>query len=78
MALRIKFANVGRRGERKYNIVVKEKRSRRDGPAVEIIGHFEKRTKTDFTKNVNTERLKYWISKGALMTLSVKKVVESA
>lgn len=75
MALMIKFANVGRRGERKYDIVVKEKRSKRDGPAVETIGHFEKRSKTDFTKIVQKDRLDYWLSKGALMTLSVKKVI---
>lgn len=77
MALMIKFASIGRRGERKYDIVVKEKRSRRDGPAVETIGYYEKRSKTDIIKKVEDDRLKYWISKGAQMTPSVKKVVTS-
>lgn len=75
MALMIKFANIGRRGERKYDIVVKEKRSKRDGPAVETIGFYEKRSKTDIVKKIKQDRLDYWISKGAQMTLSVKRAV---
>lgn len=77
MALMIKFANLGRRGERKYNIVVKEKRSRRDGPALEIVGYYEKTDKTNIIKKINKERIDYWISKGALMTPSVKTAVTS-
>ncbi len=74
----IRFSNAGRRGERKYNLVVAEKRSRRDGRPVEALGFYEKRVGNTVAKNFNDERIKYWVSKGAQMTKGVKKVVESA
>lgn len=74
MALVIRFANTGRKGERKYRIVVKEKRSKRDGAAVDILGSYEKTTK-GITKNVDMEKVKYWISKGAKPTPSVEKIL---
>jgi len=42
MSLVIRSARVGKRGERKFRIVVKEKRSRRDGDSIEVLGWYEK------------------------------------
>lgn len=74
MALVIRFSNIGRKGERKYRIVVKEKRSKRDGAAVDFLGTYEKTTK-GITKNVDTKKVKYWISQGAKPTPSVEKIL---
>lgn len=71
----IRFTRTGKRGERKYRLVVKEKRSKRDGKPVELLGYYEK-TVTSVTKVFDDEKIKYWISKGAQMTPSVKDVID--
>ena len=75
MSLSIRFAKVGRRGERKYRIVVKEKRSKRDGRAIDTLGSYEKRDKNTIIKTIDKEKLKYWISNGAQPSESVKAII---
>lgn len=75
MGLIIRFSNVGKRGERKYRIVVKEKRSKRDGRPVDVVGYYEKKDKNTVVKKIESDKLKYWLSKGALPTDSVKKII---
>lgn len=76
MSVVIRLTKVGKRGEAKYRIVVKEKRSKRDGAAIETLGWFEK-TEKGQTKNLNTERFNYWISKGAKPTPAVEKLLKA-
>jgi small subunit ribosomal protein S16 len=71
----IRFTRTGKRGERKYRLVVKEKRSKRDGKPVDLLGYYEK-TVNSVTKEFDNDKIKYWISKGAQMTPSVKDVIE--
>ena len=73
--LTIRFSKIGRKGERKYRIVVKEKRDKRDGKAVDIIGFYEKKDKNNIIKQINKERLNYWASHGAQISESVKKIL---
>lgn len=68
----IRSSAVGKKGERKFRIVVKEKRSKRDGKAIEILGWYEKGK--NGKKEVNTERYKYWISQGAQPSPAVEKL----
>ena len=55
---------MGKKGERKFRIVVKEKRSKRDGGFLDMLGWYEK-TPDHSKKSVNMERYNYWISQGA-------------
>ncbi len=71
----IRFTRTGKKGERKYRLVVKEKRSRRDGKPVELLGYYEK-TVTSITKEFDNDKIKYWVSKGAQMTPAVKDVID--
>lgn len=75
MSLIIRFSKIGRRGEKKYRIVVKEKRSKRDGKAVDTIGHYEKKDKNTIIKVLDEKKLKYWLSKGAKPSESVGKII---
>ena len=75
MSLVIRFAKTGRKGERKFRVVVKEKRSKRDGKAIDTLGFYEKRVNGE-TFEVNREKINYWISKGAKATPSIKKILE--
>lgn len=74
MSLVIRFSKIGRKGERKYRVVVKEKRSKRDGKALDFLGFYEK-TVDGVTKEVNKERVNYWVSKGAQVSPAVKKIL---
>lgn len=73
MSVVIRLARVGKKGEAKYRVVVKEKRSRRDGKAVEILGWFQKYEKGRVKKEIDKERLAYWLSKGAIPSNTVSK-----
>ena len=74
MAVVIRLSRTGKRGERKFRIVVKEKRSKRDGAAIETLGYFEKGAKGK--KKINKERYKHWISVGAKPSITIEKLLE--
>ena len=75
MAVVIRLTKTGRKGERKYRIVVKEKRSKRDGKSIEVLGMYEKREK-EVIKKINMDRYNYWISVGAKPTVSVANILK--
>jgi small subunit ribosomal protein S16 len=75
MSLVIRLTRVGKKGERKFRIVVKEKRSRRDGDAVEMLGWYEKGSNGG-KKKINLERFSYWVGKGAIPSQTVSKIVQ--
>ena len=73
MSLVIRLSRTGKKGERKFRVVVKEKRSRRDGDVVELLGWYEK-DKTGKKKQINMDRYKYWISRGAQPSTTVASI----
>lgn len=75
MAVVIRLTKTGKKGEKKFRIVVKEKRSKRDGLAIETLGWYEK-TETKEIKNINKDRYNYWISKGAKPTNIVMQLIK--
>lgn len=76
MALVIRLSQFGRKGERRFRLVVKEKRSRRDGKALEFLGFYEKTEKGE-KKTINAQRVNYWISKGAKPSQTVEKLLNA-
>lgn len=76
MAVVIRLTSTGKRGERKFRIAVKEKRSKRDGSAIEILGWYQKDVKGG-KKEVKKERYDYWISQGATPSPTVEKIMKS-
>jgi small subunit ribosomal protein S16 len=73
MAVVIRLTRVGKKGERKFRIVVKEKRSKRNGDYIELLGWYE--MGKDGKKSINMERYQYWIEKGAVPSPTVAKIV---
>lgn len=73
----IRLTRIGRRSEAKYRIVVKEKRSKRDGAAIDTIGSYEKVSNAKSIKNINKEKLSQWLSRGAKMSPTVEKIVSA-
>ena len=74
MSVVIRLSRTGKKGERKFRVVVKEKRSRREGDAIEILGNYEKGK--NGKKEINKERYKYWLSVGAQPSPTVSKLME--
>lgn len=72
----IRMMKMGKKGEAKYRVVVKEKRDKRDGVAVELLGWVEKTIKG--TKmELKKDRINYWKSVGAQMSPTVQKLMET-
>jgi small subunit ribosomal protein S16 len=75
MAVVIRLSRTGKKGERKFRIVVKEKRSRRDGDSIESLGWYEM-GKDGGRKQLNTERYNYWLSQGAIPSPTVANLAK--
>ena len=75
MAVVIRLTQMGKKGERKFRVAVKEKRSKRDGGAIEFLGWYEK-TEKEHKKVVDKTRYDYWLSKGAKPSATVEKLMQ--
>lgn len=76
MSVVIRLAKMGRKGENRFRVVVREKRSRRNGKPIETLGWYEKRV-SSINKQIDKKRYDYWISKGAQPTPSVAELLKS-
>ena len=77
MALKIRLTRVGAIHNPHYRVVVAEAHSRRDGAAVEQIGTYSPRNKSDQVK-IDLARVDYWISKGAKPTDTLNAMIKKA
>ncbi len=75
MSVVIRLTRTGKRGERKFRVVVKEKRSKRDGGFIDMLGWYEM-SKDKNKKKINIERYQYWISQGARPSDTVRELVK--
>lgn len=71
MSVRLRFSRVGRPHAAMYRLVAVDKRKKRDGKPIEILGTYNPRSiaKPD---SVKPDRVKYWLSVGAQPTERVK------
>jgi small subunit ribosomal protein S16 len=69
----IRLTRMGRKKKPFYRIVVTDSRKRRDGGWIESIGHYNPvSVNKDLT--LDEERLNYWLSVGAQMSPTVKRL----
>ncbi|MFN3994984.1 MAG: 30S ribosomal protein S16 [bacterium] len=73
--LRIRLSRYGHRHNPWYRIVVADSKARRDGKYVEKIGYYNPRMQPKVLE-INLEKFKYWVNKGAQPTETVKKLIE--
>lgn len=75
--LMIRLQRVGRIHEPTFRVVlVDSKRSAKSGQAIEILGNHDTR-KAKNNSNIDAERIKYWISKGAQLSDTIKNLLIS-
>lgn len=60
-----------------YRIVLKEKRSKRDGAYIENLGTYSP-TRPSGDINLKLERVYYWIKKGAQPTQTVNRLIKAS
>jgi len=66
LAVRLRLTRLGRKNRPFYRVAAFDARTRRDGRAIEYIGHYDPLVE-DFEKavTVDLERAQYWIDHGA-------------
>lgn len=72
MAVKIRFARMGKTHAPMYRVVAIDSRKKRDGEALEILGTFD--PIAGKIVQFHAERVQAWVDKGAILTDSVKKI----
>ena len=75
--LRIRLTRMGAKKKPFYRVVVTERRQARDGRFVEIVGHYNPGTNPPVVE-MNLERVRYWMAKGAQPSETVSSLVKRA
>jgi small subunit ribosomal protein S16 len=79
MATRIRLRRVGRKKLPLYRIVVADQESPRDGRFIEIIGPYHPKGETAAEQlQVDGEKARQWISKGATPSETVQSLLKQA
>jgi small subunit ribosomal protein S16 len=71
----IRLRRAGSKKRPYFRIVVTDSRAARDSKFVEILGHYNPRTRPALV-DVQQERVDYWISKGAQPSDSVRTLIK--
>ena len=72
--VKIRLRRMGAKKQPTYRLVVADDRSPRDGRFIEILGHYNPRTEPK-TLEVNAEKAKEWLAKGAQPTETVRRLL---
>ena len=76
MAVRLRLTRVGGRKDPVWRIVVADQRSPRDGRIIETVGQYNAQTDPS-TINVDEDRVRDWLAKGAQPTDTVRKLLRT-
>jgi small subunit ribosomal protein S16 len=77
MSVRIRLKRMGAKKKPFYRIVVADSRYPRDGRFIEEIGYYNPTTKPT-TFEVDAEKVRQWVAKGAKPSDTVKMLLEKA
>ena len=73
MAIVIRLSRRGRRNRPHYRVGVFDRRTRRDGPPIEYLGHYDPlEAEEDKKVTLDTERVSYWLGQGALVSETMR------
>ena len=72
--LTIRMRRMGSKKRPFFRLVVTDSRTARDSSFVEVVGHYNPRTKPAAIK-VDRERIDYWVGKGALLSDTVRTLL---
>ncbi len=75
MVVRIRLRRTGGKKQASYRVVVTDSRAPRDGRFIENVGNYNPRT-DPATFEINDERARYWLSKGAQPSDAVARLLQ--
>ncbi|MFA5180338.1 MAG: 30S ribosomal protein S16 [Syntrophales bacterium] len=75
MAVKIRLTRMGGHKKPFYRVVAADSESPRDGRFLEVLGHYDPAKDLDGV-SLKTDRIKYWLSKGAKPTLTVSQLLK--
>jgi len=70
----IRMRKAGSKKRPFFRVVVTDSRAARDSSFVEIVGHYNPRTKPAIVK-IDRERIGYWLGKGAALSDTVRTLL---
>jgi small subunit ribosomal protein S16 len=73
--LSIRLTRMGAKKKPFYRINVTEKRSKRDGSFVEVVGYYDPCRNPAVIK-INRDRVKYWLERGAQPSETVRSLLK--
>jgi small subunit ribosomal protein S16 len=73
----IRLRRAGSKNRQFYRVVVTEGKTARDGRFVEVLGHYNPRTKPE-TLVLDRERLAHWVKAGATPSDTVRTLIDRA
>ncbi|MGA9333647.1 MAG: 30S ribosomal protein S16 [Rudaea sp.] len=77
--VKIRLSRGGAKGRPFYHIIVADERNARDGRNIERVGFFNPiATGKEVRLQMDTDRVKTWVSKGAQMTAKVRSLFKEA
>jgi small subunit ribosomal protein S16 len=76
MSVRVRLKRVGSKKNPIWRVVVTDQRSPRDGRFIESVGHYNPQTDPS-TIVLDQPRLDHWLSRGAVPTNTVKKLMRA-
>ena len=71
----IRLRRAGSKNRPFFRVVVTEGKSARDGRFVEVVGHYNPRTKPE-TLVLDRERVAHWVKNGALPSDTVRTLID--
>ena len=77
MAAKIRLARVGSKKNPIYRVVVADSRAPRDGRFIEIVGRYNPQSNPSLIE-LNEDKIRDWIAKGAQPTEPVKRLMKTA
>jgi len=78
MATRIRLRRVGRKGLPLYRVVVTDRTAPRDGRFIETLGNYNPKLEGADKLQVDADKVKSWIAKGATPTDTMKLLLTKA
>jgi len=78
MATRIRLRRAGRKKLPIYRIVVAEKTAPRDGRFIDIIGAYSPKAEAAQQVQLDTDKARSWLAKGATPTETVESILRKA
>jgi small subunit ribosomal protein S16 len=76
LAVKLRLTRVGSKKNPVYRIVAADSRSPRDGKFLEIVGRYNPQTDPS-TIELNEERIRDWLSKGAQPSETVQRLLKA-